>query len=72
MNQFKEEQKAPPLTMFDFTDCISNEPMFGEVGYKDDIRDLLEYPCNCVYCLEKAGVYVEDSDARTRRAEGDD
>ena len=60
------------VAYFDFTDCISDEPIFGEVGYKDDIRELLEYPCNCVYCLERAGINVEDSNARTGRAEGDD
>jgi hypothetical protein len=23
---------------------------WGEVGYQGDIEELLEYPCNCVYC----------------------
>jgi hypothetical protein len=38
----------------DFLDCIDYGPYFGEVGYKGDIPELLEYPCNCEYCV-KAG-----------------
>lgn len=35
--------------------CRELEPDFGEVGYKGDIEELREYPCNCIACLEAAG-----------------
>ena len=31
-------------------DCINSNPMRGEVGYIGEIDELLEYPCNCLYC----------------------
>lgn len=41
--------------MDDFADLIG-QPFFGEVGYAQDISELLEYPCNCVGCMR---VYEE-------------
>jgi hypothetical protein len=45
---------------WDWSDCIVDGPMMGEVGYLGDIDHLLEYPCNCSYCREDA----EDQFAR--------
>lgn len=42
------------LTMADFADCMDYGPYFEEVGHMGGIDDLLEYPCNCIYCLERA------------------
>ncbi len=46
--------------MFDFTDCLVDGPMRGDVGYLGDNEELLEYPCNCIYCRDKAGVVSEE------------
>lgn len=43
------------LTMEDFEDCIDYGPFRGEVGFTDEENmELLECPCNCIYCLERA------------------
>lgn len=37
---------------------------FGDVGYQGDIEELLESPCNCMYCRHAAGaVDVHAGDA---------
>lgn len=43
------------LTRDDFADLM-DKPFFGEVGYAEDIPELLECPCNCQGCMR---VYEE-------------